>query len=67
MTRRPLARYLLHARCRGCQRGYFAASPALLPPCPGCGLERWRVLAVWDICRQAWPTTLSRRKVPYAP
>jgi len=62
MTRRPIARYILHIRCRGCACGSFAAVDGPLPPCPGCGLQRWRVLEVWDLCREASPIALQRTR-----
>ena len=62
MTRRPVARYILHVHCHGCHRGSFAAVDGPLLPCPGCGLQRWRVLEVWDLCREASPIALQRTR-----
>ena len=59
MTRRPVARYILHIRCRGCERGSFAAVDGPLPPCV-CGLRRWQILSVWDLTAQAWPPRLPQ-------
>jgi hypothetical protein len=61
MTRRPIACYILHTRCRGCQRGSFAAGDGPLPPCV-CGLRRWRVLEVWDLSTEAYPISLQRTR-----
>jgi hypothetical protein len=33
-------------------------TPVLLPSCPQCGAQRWRVLGVWDLCREACASTL---------
>jgi hypothetical protein len=53
----PVPRNVLPGRCRPCRRGSFA-EPGPLPPCPQCGAQRWQMLAVRDLCREAWPSTL---------
>ena len=62
MTRRPVARYILHIRCRGCQCGYFAAVDGPLPRCPACGARRWQILSVWDLSTEAYPAWLQRTR-----
>ena len=48
-------RFILHLRCVWCARGFFAAAPLLVPPCPACRQRRLQRVGSWDLTLKSAP------------
>ena len=56
---RPVPRFVLHVRCRGCGAGFYGSAPLVLPPCPGCGTRALMPCCTWDLTASAQPPCLA--------
>ncbi len=52
--------YVLHVACRGCGARFFAVIDGVLPACLVCGAQRWRIVGIWNLRTQVWPSTLAQ-------
>ncbi len=50
--------YVLHVACRACGARFFAVIDGPLPACLVCGAQRWRIVGIWNLRTEAWPSTL---------
>jgi len=58
MMRVAIPSLILYVLCRQCRSRFFAVIDGPLPPCLACHARRWRIVGIWNLRTEAWPSTL---------